>query len=205
MTTELEFYNNGKPRTIVSFTGIGHSMGAIQLNEFFRLTKSGFNVLFVKDTTQSWYNNLDVAAIRNVLTGKPVITIGNSMGAYHAAMFALDYPVGKVIAFAVQYSIHPEIVPFDRRYRRYTKAIGDWKYRELQLNQSTEYYFISGDERMERRHLDMIPKQANVHTTVIPNADHKVAKQLKQKGQLYSLINEIINSPLTAPHHRAAS
>ncbi len=198
MTTEIEFHNNNKPATIISFTGIGHGMGAIQLNEFFRLTQSDFNVLFVKDTARSWYNKIDVPEIRRFLDDKPVITIGNSMGAFHAAMFALDHPVEKVIAFSVQYSIHPDIVPFDTRYRRYAKAIDEWKYGELQLNDTTQYHFISGDEQMEVKHLNMIPRKANIHTSVIKNSGHKVAGKLKKEGRLYSLIHDIINGPAAA-------
>lgn len=193
MTTEIEFHDKQKPRTIVSFTGIGHGMGSIQRTEFFRLTEKDYNVLFVKDTARSWYNNLDIPQIRGQLNDQPVITIGNSMGAFHAAMFALDHPVEKVIAFAVQYSIHPEIVPFDRRYRRYADAVDEWKYRELQFNDTTEYHFISGDGRMEREHLEMIPDRPNIRKTVIPQAGHKVARKLKDQGRLYTLIEQILS------------
>ena len=204
MTTEIEFHDNNKPTTIVSFTGIGHGMGAIQLTEFFRLTQSDFNVLFVKDTARSWYNKLDTSMIRHILDDKPVITIGNSMGAFHAAMFALDHPVQKVIAFAVQYSIHPDVVPFDTRYRRYAKTVDEWKYRELQLNGTTEYYFISGDDPMEVRHMNMIPRRANIHSTIVKDASHKVAEKLKQEGRLYPLIYGIINTPASVPYGQAA-
>ncbi len=193
MTTELEYHDRGKPATIVSFTGIGHGMGAIQRNEFFRLTQSDYNVLFVRDTARSWYNAVDVNAIRAVVNRTAVTTIGNSMGAFHAAMFALDHPVERVIAVAVQYSIHPEEVPFDRRYRRYAAAIENWKYRTLQFTDRTEYHFISGDDRLESRHLDLIPDRPNIHKTVIPRAGHKVAEQLKRQGRLYSVIYGILN------------
>ncbi len=180
-------------------------MGAIQQTEFFRLTEKDFNVLFVKDTARSWYNGIDVELIRSRLNGQPVITIGNSMGAFHAAMFALDYPVETAIAFAVQYSIHPEVVPFDTRYRDYANAIDSWEYRELRLNENTDYHFISGDDRMELRHLNMIPNQANVHTQIVPRSGHKVAAKLRMQGRLYSLIHSIINSPTQTSTRRAAS
>jgi pimeloyl-ACP methyl ester carboxylesterase len=195
VTTELEFLNIGHQQTIVSFTGIGHGMGAIQMNEFFRLGQQGFNVLFVRDTKRSWYNSVDVGAIRRMIGDDPVISIGNSMGAFHAAMFAMDHPVTKVIAFAIQYSIHPEVVPFDRRYRQYAAKIDNWRFRELTLNNNTEYYFISGDDHLEQRHLNLIPPQPNVSLLVIPKAGHKVAAKLKAEGRLYSTIHEILNAP----------
>lgn len=176
----------------MSFAGIGDGMGAIQKTEFFRLTEQEFNVLFVKDTNRSWYNSLDIPQIRSYLNDRPVITIGNSMGAFHAAMFAADYPVEKVIAFAVQYSIHPDVVPFDNRYRKFANAISEWKYRQLQFNDTTEYHFISGDGRQEVAHLDLIPNQKNIRKTVIPKAGHKVARKLKDQGRLYTLIEQIL-------------
>lgn len=198
VTTEIEYHDNNQPTTIVSFTGIGHGMGSIQLNEFFKLTQSGFNVLFVKDTARSWYNSVDVDAVREVLDDRPVIAIGNSMGAFHAAMFALDHPVEKVIAFATQYSIHPEVVPFDKRYRSFAKAIDQWRFRELRFNSTTEYHFISGDASIEVKHLKMLPDQPNIHTNVIANAGHKVAAKLKKEGRLYTTIHHIINSPASS-------
>ena len=192
MATEIEYHDKQKQGTIVSFAGIGHGMGAIQQTEFFRLTDKDFNVLFVKDTARSWYNQLDIPLIRSQLNDQPVITIGNSMGAFHAVMFALDHPVQKVIAFAVQYSIHPEVVPFDTRYRQYANAVNEWKYRELQFNETTEYHFISGDGRAEQKHLELIPDQSNIRKTVIPGAGHKVARKLKDQGRLYTLIEEIL-------------
>lgn len=197
MTTKLDFHDNGQQTTIVSFTGIGHGMGAIQMNEFFRLCQFGYNVLFVRDTTRSWYNSVDVRAIQAVIGEQSVMTIGNSMGAYHAAMFALDHPVTKAIAFATQYSIHPEVVPFDKRYRRYADQIKDWKFRELKLNATTDYHFISGDDRLEQRHLNLIPQQPNVFKSVIPKAGHKVAAKLKAEGKLYSTIHEILNTSVS--------
>lgn len=192
--TEIEFHDKKKPRTIVSFTGIGHGMGAIQQTEFFRLTQQDFNVLFVKDPSRSWYNNLDVASIRSCLDGQSVATIGNSMGAFHAAMFAMDYPVDVAICFAAQYSIHPDVVPTDRRYRKYAKAIAEWKYDRLQLNTSTQYHFISGDARKEVMHLNLIPDQPNIHKQIISKAGHKVARKLKEQNQLYSMIGNILSS-----------
>ena len=196
MTTEIEYHDNRKEQTIVSFTGIGHGLGAIQKNEFFRLTDQAFNVLFVKDKSRSWYNKLDVEQIRSYLGDTSAITIGNSMGAFHAAMFALDHPVEKAISFAVQYSIHPEVVPFDARYREYAEAVDDWKYRQLEFNDTTQYHFISGDGRIEVKHLDMIPDRDNIHKTVIRRAGHKVAKKLKEQGCLYSVIEDILAQPV---------
>ena len=105
--TLVEYFDKNKDKTIVSFSSIGRGRKFTQKNEFFHLTQK-FNVLFVKDITRSWFNNLDIKYIKQYLK-KDVYTIGFSMGAFNAIIFSCLFPVKKVIAFSPQFSINPNI------------------------------------------------------------------------------------------------
>ena len=64
--TIIDYFNNNKKTTILSFSSIGRGRKYIQQNEFFNLTKN-YNVLFIKDITRSWFNNVDVKYIKSFL------------------------------------------------------------------------------------------------------------------------------------------
>ena len=192
--TNIDFVNNKKNKTVVSFTGIMTGFGVNDFKkEFINLTKYDYNVLFVADKSLSWYNNLDVSKIISYLNGEPVITIGNSMGAYNAAQFSNDYPVSTAICFSTQYSVHPKISP-SNKWLAYTNQIKNWKYKHLVFNDSTDYYFISNTSRLDRKEINLIPDQPNIHKILIKKGrKHIIASTLKKHGKLYRLINNIIN------------
>ena len=196
MNTVIEFIDSGANKTIVSFTGTRHRFAPGDFKkEFIGLIKqSDYNVMFVADREVSWYNTIDVDKIKSKLINQEVITIGNSMGAYNAIQFANDINVTKVIAFSTQYSIHRDIVPDEERWKRHAKKIKQWKHEHLIFNDITEYYIFSGDDKMEMYHTDMIPHQRNVHK-FIARGGHHLSAILKNKGILYSLIEDCINNP----------
>ena len=179
-------------KTIISFTGIQHGSGGIIVKEFYNLTKD-YNVLFERDLHRSWYNTIKVDEIINKLDSE-VITIGNSMGAFNATMFAMDYPVSKVIAFATQYSIYPPLVPWDERYLPFANKISNWRIKHLEFNDTTQYYFISGDDGVELRHLNMIPNKNNITKIIVKDSAHRVSKDLKNRDELYPIIDKILAS-----------
>lgn len=194
MNTSLFVYDKKSESTIISFTGVAHMMNNIPKKEFMSLLgRDDYNMIFAIDHTKSWYNSLDVEKIkRNIVGNNKIITIGNSMGAFNATMFANDYDVDLVIAFSTQYSIKKDIVPWETRWRDDANNIRKWKYDKLELNNTTEYHFISGDELKEQKHIDMIPNKNNVYKHVVKGSGHGAALYLKNKGILGKFINEII-------------
>ena len=57
--TIIDYIYRNKKVTVISFSSIGRGRKYIQQNEFFYLTKK-YNVLFIKDITRSWFNNIDI-------------------------------------------------------------------------------------------------------------------------------------------------
>jgi len=194
MNTDIEFIDNGSSKTIVSFTGVQHAFGVSDFKKEFMglLKQSDLNVMFVADRETSWYNTIDIDKIKSKLNNQEVVTIGNSMGGYNAMQLVNDIDVAKAIAFSPQYSIHPDIVPDETRWRRKANKIKQWKYKHLMFNYTTEYYIFSGDASEEMYHINMIPQQKNIHK-FITKGGHSIILELKKKGILYSLIEDCIN------------
>ena len=195
MNTDIEFIDNGSNRTIISFTGIKHGFSVLDFKKEFMglLKQSNSNVMFVADREVSWYNALDIDKIKSKLNNQEVVTIGNSMGAYNAIQLANDVNVEKVIAFAPQYSIHPDITPNEKRWKTEVKKIKQWRYKHLLFNNTTEYYIFSGNTEEEMYHTNMIPYQRNIHK-FIAKGGHKISQIFKTKGILYSLIGDCTNN-----------
>ena len=185
--TIIDYFNNKKKITVLSFSSIGRGRKYIQQNEFFHLTKK-YNVLFIKDITRSWFNNVDVKYIKSFLK-KNNYAIGFSMGAFNAIIFSTLHPIKKVIAFSPQFSIHPKISK-DNTFLNFAANIKKWKYKKLKFTKKTQYLLVFGDSQKEKYHMSMIPKQKNIKLMVLKNCDHNTALYLKKKKKLEETINK---------------
>lgn len=185
--TLLNQYFTSKKKTVLSFSSIGGGIKHIQNEEFFNLTRK-YNVLFIRDVTRSWFNNVDVKLIKKNIIKKNCYAIGHSMGAFNAIIFSTLHRIKKVIAFSPQFSIHPRITK-DTTFRNHALRIKKWKYPKLKFSKNTNYLLIFGDNDNEKYHASLIPKQKNIKIIFIENCDHNTAKKLKMQNKLYKLIN----------------
>jgi len=184
--TIIDFINNNKKITILSFSSIGRGRKYIQKNEFYHLSNK-YNVLFIKDITRSWFNNIDIKYIKSFLK-KNNYAIGFSMGAFNAIIFSSIFPIKKVIAFSPQFSIYPEISN-DESFLNFAAQISDWKYKKLKFSNKTKYLLIFGDSEKEKYHMSKMPKGRNIKIMVVKNCDHRTAIILKKRGKLKKIIN----------------
>ena len=188
--TIIDFINNNKKITILSFSSIGRGRKYIQKNEFYHLSNK-YNILFIKDITRSWFNNIDVKYIKSFLK-KNNYAIGFSMGAFNAIIFSSIFPIKKVIAFSPQFSIYPGISN-DESFLNFAAQISDWKYKKLKFSKKTKYLLIFGDSEKEKYHMSKMPKGRNIKIMVVKNCDHRTAIILKKRGKLKKIINDFFS------------
>lgn len=187
-------------RVLVSFTGIGHKMGAVdvQAPEFQKVGTRFDATYFVSDLTRSWGNRLDFGVLGQLIAthtpGATIDVIGNSMGGFLAVLFARFVPSRTVIAFAPQYSAKPDVVPFDNRWRKYRDAITDWRHPSLEgaFQDGTAYYLFIADDDYDARHAAMFPHLPNVHVTLM-DGTHGLAQNLKRLNILHTLIDKCLD------------
>ncbi len=82
----------------------------------------GFAQLCIATRRNDWFINDDTAALEAVLKAlsphyKTVHMMGFSMGGYGAFRFARAARANFALAVSPQFSIHPDVVPFDGRFR----------------------------------------------------------------------------------------
>ena len=184
---QIKSLYTGSKHTVISFSGAGNTLQGTNL-EFYNLKNNGYNVIWVLDPTVSWFNNINPADIIKHIKTENVYAVGNSMGAYNATIFSLFYNVKKVLGFAPQYSVDPTIVPWEKRWHRYTKDIKKFKHPHLKFVPWTDYTFIFGHKGYETKHMDLIPNNSNINKLVTYGA-HDVATKFKESDNLYNIIN----------------
>ncbi len=82
----------------------------------------GFAQLCIATRKNDWFINPDTYGLEAMLKTlgphyKNVHMMGFSMGGYGAFRFARSARANYVLAVSPQFSIHPDVVPFDRRFR----------------------------------------------------------------------------------------
>jgi hypothetical protein len=195
--TMTVFYKAGSGQDLIlSFTGVGHSTGGIDLQtpEF---SKSGFQnpILYVIDKHRSWGNSLNWAKLETIVRDKRsdgrLILLGNSMGGFLAILAASRLNANISIAFAPQWSVCPEKVPFETRWMKYRKNITQYSFATLENSFSCDCHFhiFCGSDERDVKHLEMFPSDAkNLKRFQLAGGGHSVSAALKEYGILYQVI-----------------
>ena len=192
----IYFHETDGDRVIVSFTGVGHALGGIDVQrpEFLKASSFG-SLVFVIDKNRSWGNNLDLDAITRVIRqasdDKPIHCLGNSMGGFLAILFSKPLGAERVIAFTPQWSIDPQIVPGEKNWETYRNNIARIRYRDLRdsFDPACSYLAVFGNDTGERVHCQFFEHREEVELFRIRKTGHEVAKYLKDKGVLYDLMS----------------
>ncbi|ANT60958.1 hypothetical protein AYJ57_11640 [Salipiger sp. CCB-MM3] len=200
-TMKLSGIEGSGPQCLVTFVGVGHGLGGIdqQSEEFRKLSSGGWgSQLFVFDKTRSWGNALDPELLARLTAphraGRKVSTLGLSMGGFLAAQMSRPLGAARCIALAPQYSVHPEIAPFDTRWTRYSEQISTWRQPSLMgsFDSACRYELIFPDLPVELAHAERFPKAPNIRRFTVPSDNHNVAATLKARGQLYPLLEALL-------------
>ncbi len=189
---------------VVSFSGVGSERAAPPVEEFFSIASDHGNnhVLFVIDESRCWLNNGDMiekilVAIRQTVakTGaQRVVALGNSMGGTMALIVARYFTFDAAIAIVPQYSVDPEVVPEEHRWRFFRRQIQGFRFPVVDTFRAdrTRYYLLHSCIPKEQRQALRFPEVPGVGQYMIPGAGHRLATYLKRKGVLEPLIRYAI-------------
>lgn len=191
---------------VLVFTGIRHGLGGLPLDEFFRSASDNTrnHVLFISDLKRTWYSRLQLVH-KVVETVKTFIAkhniskttaIGNSMGGYGAILFAGHLPLQKVVAFAPQISMHPEVL-LETRWIECRAHFGPdlpaSVRPSIKGNPARFYLFFGADSEADAAQAALLPKAANLSALTLKECGHDVAAFLKKSGLLKPVLADILN------------
>ena len=144
------------------------------------LTKRGVSAIYIAEAGIDWFQCPDffdaMQACRAALGQRPVTTYGSSMGGYAAILGARALGADRCFALSPQYSIDPEVVPFERRYNDYAVRIGPFIHDLASHVSDTCTYIVVYDptHRLDVKHLALIQNAAPVMRLPVYGAGHGV-------------------------------
>ena len=118
-------FNGDAPRLFVSLRQRIDADGAFDSAQPVRaFTGHGFAHLHLQSRLNDWFVNDETGALEEALARlsaryEDARGIGFSMGGYGLLRFARALRLGTAVLVSPQVSIHPDVVPWDRRYRRH--------------------------------------------------------------------------------------
>lgn len=184
-------------RLIVTFAGIGPGKRpqGVPAPEFLGSASRYGAVVSVADKRRSWGNMLDVPrvsdAIRRIADGRPISTLGNSMGGFLAVLFSTPLQATHAVAVAAQFSISHSVIPNEHRWNHFGDKIRHWWYPSLigHFNLVTRYTTLNGSIWQEKRHWNRFPRQQNCQHYIFDGFGHDVAARLKERGILVPILD----------------
>ncbi|EPX77535.1 alpha/beta fold hydrolase [Litoreibacter arenae] len=193
-------------RLIVSFTSVGTERDKWPPKEFVGLaSQDGRNhVICVTDISRCWMNakgmaDLILSKISDYVldhTITEVMAIGTSMGAYNALILGRKMPLSRIICFTPQYSVHPEVLPDEKRWWWFRKQITVWPHKQMDKlpKPPVPIYIFHGDTPDERMHWQRFPQAEHVKHYIFTGADHNFVRNLKGANTLNYIVTAAINN-----------
>ncbi len=189
-------YLPGKERLAVTFDNLASDRDTENRMPFAcqLVQRKGWAILGVMVKRKDWFQCpylktalLDLQKAGLFSAYDDVSMYGASMGGFGAAAFAPLAPGCTVLAFAPQSSLHPKLVPFERRYR-YGRGLGDWSgpFMDAALGvQSAGHAYLIYDPLIEgdKLHVQRMVG-AGVMPLPVPHFTHKIPPMLKRMGVL---------------------
>lgn len=187
-------------KVVLSFTGIGQNVGKMreQAPEFVGTASRQGGLIVVTDLWRSWGNHVDWEKVREIIEpyvdGRRLFSIGNSMGGFLSILSTSFWPIERAIAFAPQFSVHPEVLPSERRWSALQKGILNWRYPSLaaHIHPDRAYHLFFGEFEPDMLQARCFPGVPNLHRYIVPEAKHGVAGHLKRVDALQDIVGQCV-------------
>jgi len=202
----VQYLAGSGSRLVVALSGVGVERKVVPPREFTGAASAGGknHVLFISDRARSWMNAPGMAeALVNLVKRfvefhdlTEVVALGNSMGGFDALVLADLIPVQTVIAFAPQFSMHPDIVPEEPRWNYHRDRIETWTWRDVGAMRAdnTAYFIFHGDNALEARHWLRFPEGGRINHYIFKGIGHDVSARLRKRRLLAPVIETALDN-----------
>lgn len=196
----LSYIKGSGPRLVISLAGVGTQPDVMPPYEFIGTASEGGqnHVLLVSERARTWFNDtrLEAAILQEINAIKArhdiqeVVTIGNSMGAFMGIVLAQLIKVDRVIAFSPQYSMHPELVPDETRWRKWRNRIAEFRHPHAgDMNSAeTSFFLFHGDAEEEIRQWRHFPVDRRLHHFIFRGQNHNLVQSLRKGAILKPVV-----------------
>jgi pimeloyl-ACP methyl ester carboxylesterase len=185
------------PRLVIFLAGVGPA-GSVPHFEWrgaVRRAQPEEHILFLRDRTQSWFNNPlgwdDLIAFLAAYIARHGIVhtaaIGISMGGFGAAILSAHLPIARVIAISPQTTVDQRQTP-DPRFSHFWAAIyqsGEpaWPNLDRARNPETEYLcFYTIDDVYDVEHVRLLAESSSHWRLHAFRGEHNLVGRMKRRG-----------------------
>ena len=155
------------------------------------------NAIGVKTASNDWFQSEEmpdvIAAILNATPGVKRVGYGGSMGAFACINFADDLDLRTVIALGPQYSVDPEKVPFDTRWRDEAAKITFRHDKIDRIRPIANGYLLFDPTTVDARHAGIILKRHGLTPLKLYFSGHQPLTLLLQTHLLDSTLLGMIH------------
>ncbi|MGJ5619508.1 hypothetical protein [Sulfitobacter sp. MF3-043] len=192
-------------KLVVVLSGVGQNPDEYPPFEFFKsATEDQKNhALFISDKSRSWLNGdglsaqiIDrIGAFAKELGTSDIHLLGNSMGGTMALLLKDLVGAKTVLAFVPQYSVSPDVIPEEKRWKKYRKNIKTYDFPEVRLRRTDgqTVFIVHGDTPGELLHAQKFPQFHGLRHYIVQDQGHNLSRKLKRKQQLSDIISAAIN------------
>jgi tetratricopeptide (TPR) repeat protein len=153
------------------------------------------DAIHVLSRENRWYQHLELdealAAVAAAASGyERVIAYGSSMGGFAALHHGAACGASVGLALSPQFSVDPEIVPFDRRWADDVARIAfrrQWDSRPL----PEQYLAYDPRDPYDRRHYELFAVRSPTRGIKVPHGGHPVGAYLAETDMLQRLLHEV--------------
>ncbi len=191
---------------VVAFGGVGHGYGGIKGEFHQSLAKLGSSAVFVRDEACRWYQYgpdelqpiVDtIHAVRAEVGARRLVCLGNSMGGFGALLFGAWLGADAILSIVPQTAIEPEVTEAlgDTRYWSYQKDIPAYPHGDLLKEAPATGRVVmcwGVNHPLDCVHAERLVGAWDVETITVDCDDHGVAWELRERGQLLPLIEEVL-------------
>ncbi|MBU2963270.1 alpha/beta hydrolase [Citreicella sp. C3M06] len=212
-----DLFKGARKRLFVSFRQrVGNAGSFEDVRPVRAFTARGYAHLHIQSLWNDWFVNAETTALEDALRGlaqryRRAVAMGFSMGGYGALRFSAVLGLAQVIVIAPQVSVHPDEVPWDRRYRDeapgFDRQAGDLArhgHKSLEGALLCDP-FVGADLAHARMVQALFPK---LRICRLPGGGHPPSRVLRQGGRLPDLQAQLVDGGIDAAEiialHRAS-
>lgn len=154
----------------------------------------------------NWWQTLEMFEALAVLreldlpaSYRQITTYGLSMGAYGALLFSRALQASRVIAIAPQYSVNPQVVPFETRWAEDREQI-EFVWDDMAQGLTPDGEVIVFYDRFfdfDKRHIDLLEQHRPIDKFLVSFATHTIARALNDMGIFSSIMQRLFDNDLS--------
>lgn len=204
MDYDFQYIEGTNNTLVINFSSKGKEWKDKVVPEFSKSLKPlGCHIGHVMDKTKSWFNTpniidgitKEIDILQKKVNPKKVVFMGLSMGGFGAILFSKLCFCDVVLAFSPQIDIDPKLTSWDTRYHNYFVKDFDFIVPHIRnhFNKTSKYIIVLGNNKIDKKHIELIPKQKNIN--IIVNKDlkhHNPLKIWKEQNILTNQLRQLI-------------